>query len=210
MNKINKFLITLLIIEIIFGGGGRLLDPLGVPPLRYVLFALALAVFIFNVLTMNSVLGRNTAITLIMLVGLPLYGAFIGAANGNLTSDIAFDLQPFAYMLILLYVCTQNELITNYSVECFIRVTKIFSIIASSLYIAYIVLLKAGMVNFPSFYSTLSLTSEFFFRPSGAFFAKSFFFIGIGAIFFFVSVYGVNTGKYFSCNSLSVYGPQTC
>lgn len=186
MNKINKTLITLLIIEIIFGGGGRLLDPLGIPPLRYVLFGAALAMFMLNALTMSTVLGRNTAITIIMIIGLPIYGAFLGAANGNLTSDIAFDLQPFAYMLILLYVCTQNEAITNYSVGYFIRVTKLFSVIASSLYILYIVLLKAGMVNFPSFYSTLSLTSEFFFRPSGAFFAKSFFFIGIGAIFFFV------------------------
>ncbi|QRG77529.1 oligosaccharide repeat unit polymerase [Citrobacter sp. R56] len=186
MNKTNKFYITLIIIEIVFGGGGRLLDPLGIPPLRYVLFAAALALFILNVLTMNSSLGRSTAITMIMLVGLPIYGAFVGTVNGNLTSDIAFDLQPFAYMLISLYVCTQSEIITSYSVECFIKTTKIFSIIASSLYIFYIVMLKAGMVNFPSFYSTLSLTSEFFFRPSGAFFAKSFFFIGIGAIFFFI------------------------
>ncbi|EFM0533662.1 oligosaccharide repeat unit polymerase [Escherichia coli] len=186
MNKINIVFITLLIIEIVVGGGGRLLEPLGIPSLRYIIFAISLVLFIFNTLTMRSALNKATALIMIMLFVLPIYGAFVGSLNGNLVSDMAFDLKPFAYMLILLYVCTQKVFFTKYSVECFINVTKIFSVIASSLYILYIVMLKAGIVNFTSFYNTLSLTSEFFFRPSGAFFAKSFFFIGIGAILFFI------------------------
>lgn len=67
----------------------------------------------------------------------------------------------------------------------FLIVTKYFSVFVSFLYISYIILLRMGTLDFNAIYSMLSFSNEFFFRPDGAFFAKSFFFIGIGAILFF-------------------------
>lgn len=186
MNRLNKFIIAIMTIEIVFGGGGRLLDPLGLPPLRYVLFAVAISVFILNAITMNASIKNNTLLTILSFIALPIYGCFVGAINGNGVSDIAFDLQPFTYMLILFYLCTLKEGLTEYSLNTFIKTVKVFSVASSLCYIAYIFMLRSGMINFNVFYNTLSLTSEFFFRPSGAFFAKSFFFMGIGSILFFI------------------------
>lgn len=186
MNGLNKFIIAIMTIEIVFGGGGRLLDPLGMPPLRYALFAVAIFVFVLNAITMNATLKNSTLLTILSFIALPIYGCFVGAIGGNGVSDIAFDLQPFAYMLILFYLCTLKDGLTEFSLNYFIKTVKVFSVATSICYIVYILMLRSGLINFNAFYSTLSLTSEFFFRPSGAFFAKSFFFIGIGSILFFI------------------------
>ncbi|HFR7098951.1 TPA: oligosaccharide repeat unit polymerase, partial [Shigella flexneri] len=58
---------------------------------------------------------------------------------------------------------------------------------------SYIILLNFGLLNFNLIYEHLSLTSEFFFRPDGAFFSKSFYFFGVGAIISFVDK------KYLKC-----------
>ncbi|EMB9675064.1 oligosaccharide repeat unit polymerase, partial [Escherichia coli] len=184
--NINRIFISLLIIEIVFGGGGRILEPLGVPPLRYVFFFIALAFFVINAACKNIHINSDTAVIILALMGLPLYGSFIGSLNGSFTSDIAFDFQPYAYMLILIYICSLNKPNAEYSIDFFIKTVKVFSVSMSLVYICYIIMLRSGMINFAEFYQTLSLTSEVFFRPSGAFFAKSFFFIGIGAIFLFI------------------------
>lgn len=186
MNSINKILISLITIEIVFGGGGRLLDNFGIPPLRYILFACAIALFMLNMILRNTQASYKSAIIIFSIISLPLYGALSGVIFGNKTDSIIFDLQPYVYMLIIFYICTLNETLTEYSLSFFISTVKVFSIFASLIYISYIVLLKIGLVSFPSIYNTLSSTSEFFFRPGGAFFAKSFFFLGIGAIFYFI------------------------
>lgn len=186
MNKLNRIFILLLTIEIVFGGGGRLLDPLGIPPFRYVFFGLALVLFALNAITFNARANSKTLLTLFSILALPIYGCLAGAIYGNELGEMAFDFQPYIYMLILFYLCTLNETLTEYSLATFVKVVKAFSIIASTVYILYIVMLKGGLINWMSIYNALSLTSEFFFRPSGAFFSKSFFFLGIGAIFFFI------------------------
>lgn len=185
MNSLNKFLITLLTIEIVFGGGGRILEPLGIPPLRYILFAMAVCTFLLNLLTFRAKTTQESVLLFLGFIALPMYGLLLGAAKGNNISAILFDLQPFVYMLIIPYVCFTDKYLRDYSAKLFVNTVQTFAIIASTLYIIYVFLLRTGFIDFYSFYHTLSLTNEFFFRPSGAFFAKSFFFIGIGAIFFF-------------------------
>lgn len=186
MNKLNKFLLILLIVEIVFGGGGRLLEPFGIPPLRYVFFFSALLLFGFNLLTGNTKFTYASIEVVIVILLLPLYGMFNGVIHGNNIKNILFDLQPFLYILILFFLCFNNKHVLDFSVNVFLKVVKYYATIASFLYILYIVLLRVDFINFLHFYSALSLTSEFFFRPGGAFFAKSFFFLGIGAILFFI------------------------
>ncbi|WP_347113482.1 oligosaccharide repeat unit polymerase [Leclercia sp. S52] len=186
MNQINKIFITLLTIEIVVGGGGRLLDPFNLPPLRYFLFAIAIFIFALNLVSLNARFKNGSLVTILMILALPIYGCLIGVLNGNGLSDIAFDLQPYLYIFILFYLCSLNDKLTEHSLTIFISATKIFSVFASVVYICYVLLLKGGVLNFNSLYNSFSLTQEFIFRPSGAFFAKSFFFIGIGALFFFI------------------------
>lgn len=116
---------------------------------------------------------------------LPVYGVVIGVYLGNKLEDILFDLQPYIYMMMILYLCFNNNAVKEYAVLTFINISKIFALLASFIYIFYMAMLYSGYLNFNAIYSMLSQTGEFFFRPSGAFFSKSFFFIGIGAIIFF-------------------------
>ncbi|QLK60821.1 oligosaccharide repeat unit polymerase [Enterobacteriaceae bacterium Kacie_13] len=185
MRNLNKILIFLISFEIIFGGGGRLLDPLGVPPLRYILFFLSIIVLFLNLLFLQTKTKYSVVILVLMLFILPMLGILIGFARGNPLQDIFFDLQPFLYMLIIPYFCFMSKELNNYSLLKFQQFVKIFSILASVTYLCYVLLLKSGYLDFNLIYNVMSASGEFFFRPSGAFFAKSFFFIGIGAILFF-------------------------
>lgn len=185
MFRLNKLLLSLITIEIVYGGGGRLLDGLGVPPLRYALFFLALSLFILNFICFVAKVTYKKFILILSIILLPVYGALVGVVSDNNISSIMFDVQPFMYIMILPFLCFMDERLTNWTTKFFINTVKVYSVLVSIMYILYIALLKAGLINFNYIYSILSETSEFFFRPSGAFFAKSFFFLGIGAIFFF-------------------------
>ena len=185
MRNLNKILIFLISFEIIFGGGGRLLGPLGVPPLRYILFFLSIIVLFLNLLFLQTKTKYSVVILVLMLFILPMLGILIGFARGNPVQDIFFDLQPFLYMLIIPYFCFMSKELNNYSLLKFQQLVKVFSILASVTYLFYVLLLKTGYLDFNLVYNVMSASGEFFFRPSGAFFAKSFFFIGIGAIVFF-------------------------
>ncbi|WMY75887.1 oligosaccharide repeat unit polymerase [Buttiauxella selenatireducens] len=185
MINLNKILLFLLTFEIIFGGGGRMFEPLGIFPVRYLLFALALALFVFNVITKLSKTTPRNLFLVSSVLFLPLYGVIVGVMVGNSLTDILFDLQPYIYTLVILFLCFNDMSIRKYALYIFLKTTKYYAIIASCVYIAYIILLRVGVINFGYVYSILSTSSEFFFRPGGAFFAKSFFFIGVGAIIFF-------------------------
>lgn len=192
MERLNKFLIVLITLEIICGGGGRLLDPFGIPPLRYILFFIALLMIFVNVITMRSKSSNNLLVLNLSLFMLPLFGFFIGLIKGNEMAGVFFDVQPYLYILVVPFFCFLNSELKEYTILRFLSVTKFFSIFASVIYIAYVILLRMGLLNFNMIYTFMSYSTEFFFRPDGAFFAKSFFFIGIGAILFFCEK------KYFS------------
>lgn len=122
---------------------------------------------------------------MILLGSLPIYGTLIGVIQGNFFEKIYFDLQPYIYMIMLLYVCVNRSDVKEYAISTFIKTSKIYAVLASVSYITYVIMLHSNFLNFNFVYGLLSSTGEFFFRPGGAFFAKSFFFIGIGAIAFF-------------------------
>lgn len=185
MLKLNKLLLALITLEIVFGGGGRMLDPLGVPPMRYVLFFLSIIVFVLNVITLRAKVSYFQLMLIGSFVFLPVYGTLVGAVRLNETNLLIDDLQPFLYCLIFLFVCMNDKEIINWGIDFFIKVVTSFSLMASSIYILYVALLKSGFIDFDSFYSIASESSEIFFRPSGAFFMKSFFFMAMGAVVFF-------------------------
>ncbi|HCR6290867.1 TPA: O13/O129/O135 family O-antigen polymerase [Shigella flexneri] len=193
MNNINKIFITFLCIELIIGGGGRLLEPLGIFPLRYLLFVFSFILLIFNLVTFNFSITQKCVSLFIWLLLFPFYGFFVGLLAGNKINDILFDVQPYLFMLSLIYLFTLRYTLKVFSCEIFIKIVNAFALYGSLLYISYIILLNFGLLNFNLIYEHLSLTSEFFFRPDGAFFSKSFYFFGVGAIISFVDK------KYLKC-----------
>ncbi|CAM8438249.1 O-antigen polymerase [Escherichia coli] len=193
MNNINKIFITFLCIELIIGGGGRLLEPLGIFPLRYLLFVFSFILLIFNLVTFNFSITQKCVSLFIWLLLFPFYGFFVGLLAGNKINDILFDVQPYLFMLSLIYLFTLRYTLKVFLCEIFIKIVNAFALYGSLLYISYIILLNFGLLNFNLIYEHLSLTSEFFFRPDGAFFSKSFYFFGVGAIISFVDK------KYLKC-----------
>ncbi|WP_075180897.1 polymerase [Pantoea sp. 1.19] len=186
MENANKLFIFLITTEIIIGGGGRLLDPLGLFPLRYLFFAISFVFLILNFITGYNTISKKMFLFFLLIMTFPFYGALLGAIYGRDVNDIAFDLQPYAYSFFLLYIFSLKPSLKEYLFNYFIKCIKYFSIITSCFYIFYVILLHAGFIDFIRFYNVLSLTDEFFFRPSGAFFSKSFFFFGIASVIFFI------------------------
>lgn len=170
MNNINKIFITFLCIELIIGGGGRLLEPLGIFPLRYLLFVFSFILLIFNLVTFNFSITQKCVSLFIWLLLFPFYGFFVGLLAGNKINDILFDVQPYLFMLSLIYLFTLRYTLKVFLCEIFIKIVNAFALYGSLLYISYIILLNFGLLNFNLIYEHLSLTSEFFFRPDGAFF----------------------------------------
>lgn len=169
MNNINKIFITFLCIELIIGGGGRLLEPLGIFPLRYLLFVFSFILLIFNLVTFNFSITQKCVSLFIWLLLFPFYGFFVGLLAGNKINDILFDVQPYLFMLSLIYLFTLRYTLKVFSCEIFIKIVNAFALYGSLLYISYIILLNFGLLNFNLIYEHLSLTSEFFFVPMGLF-----------------------------------------
>ncbi|HFR6677626.1 TPA: O13/O129/O135 family O-antigen polymerase, partial [Shigella flexneri] len=128
MNNINKIFITFLCIELIIGGGGRLLEPLGIFPLRYLLFVFSFILLIFNLVTFNFSITQKCVSLFIWLLLFPFYGFFVGLLAGNKINDILFDVQPYLFMLSLIYLFTLRYTLKVFSCEIFIKIVNAFAL----------------------------------------------------------------------------------
>ena len=108
-NKINKFFIYIVTFEIVFLGGGRLLDLIWMhaPSLRYILFGIAVILAFLNFLCLNFV-NKKSIYWLVVLFAFPLCGTIVGALNFNETYRIWLDLRPMLYVFILIYFISLN------------------------------------------------------------------------------------------------------
>ena len=185
-NKINKFFIYILTFEIVFLGGGRLLDLIWMhaPSLRYILFGIAVILAFLNFLCLNFV-NKKSIYWLVVLFAFPLYGTIVGALNFNETYRIWLDLRPMLYVFILIYFISLNTECCIFLVNNFFITVKIASVSMALLYLLYLIALWLNLFDFDQFYFYVSShTDEIFFRPGGYFFAKSFFFMALGSLIF--------------------------
>src|SRR5688572_23647813 len=106
MVRVVYFLLTL---EVILGGGGRLME-IGPVTLRMVLFAVAL------VLTVMTVAARGTLVdakaTMLLLISFLLVqsgGVVIGLSRGNPPEAVWTDVQPLLFWLVAPFVALAAE-----------------------------------------------------------------------------------------------------
>jgi hypothetical protein len=171
----------LLALEVILGGGGRLVE-FGPVTLRMVLFATALLLTIIAV----AARGRlpDTQATVMLLVSFLLVqgaGLAIGMTRGNPTEAVWADLQPLLFWLLVPFVAIAAEDRRNVYAT---RGLIIFAgVTMSAAYLAVLLMLVLGRIDFAWLYQTLDATGEFMFRGESFFFYKGFVYLGICIVF---------------------------
>jgi hypothetical protein len=177
-----NWLFVVMLIEVCVGGGGRLLA-IGPVTLRMILFATCLltacGAVIFRWRTRD---GQALALVLVLgylLVHLPavIIGAYRGADPLALLGDVQPSLYwlaaPFFAMVLGSVSMVRRSATLVWSSGLFLAVA----------YLAVLVALLAGVVNFRQVVASVAETGEFRTRGDGLLFYKGFLYLGIATVF---------------------------
>lgn len=188
MNKSNlkkspviSFLFAIIIIEIVVGGSGRLID-IGPVSLKMILFILGMLAFILSI----KKLGKNIISTLqLFLTICLLLGISIGLLNGAELSLLFEDVKPliFFYLISYFYISIQD-------VQDFLKLInyiKYGALAMSIIHLFVVILLYLHIMDFSRFYEQQSEGSEIMFRNEVLFFYKGFLYLCIGFFFLLLS-----------------------
>jgi hypothetical protein len=176
-----RLIYLLLALEVILGGGGRLLE-IGPITLRMVLFAVALALTVMAVAARGRL--ADASATMLLLVSFLLVqsaGVVIGLSRGNAPAAVWTDLQPLLFWFVAPFVALAAEDRRN------IYATRGMIIGAGTVmalgYLAVIGMLLTGRIDFTRLYETLGATGEFSFRSGNFFVYKGFIYLGVCIVF---------------------------
>ena len=183
----NKLLFTVILTELILGGGGRLLE-IGTLTVRMYLFFFAVACAIPVILSRRRIPTHVVVFLIISILSIVL-ASIIGILNGADLNLIFKDIKPLLFIFFILPTFLFFEKPSN--ILLIKKIITYSSLIMAILYLIVLGALLLGTINFRSFYVLVSPFNEFFFRGTQGFFTyKGFVYLGIGLIFF---VYSKNT-----------------
>lgn len=172
----------LVVIELLLGGGGRLLD-IGPVTLRMLLFAAAIVV------TIGLALHGKTArsdMTLALALVLTFFVVHLppivqGAVRGVPAPDIFAEIQPLMYWLIAPFFAYALQ----YKAQVVLTAALVrwAGALLGSAYLLVLFALALGLVDFPALYMALGSSGEFAFRGESFFVYKGFVFVGVALVF---------------------------
>lgn len=176
-------LFTITLLELFFGGGGRLLE-VGPVTVRMILFATCLCVAVVGAIKrLNADEGIPLALGFVVTYLLVhVLALLIGLFNGFVFGEMMQEMQQSAYWLIAPFFAMS---LNRY--DMVVRVGKLVAVAGVVLSIAYICVLLTfaiGAIDYLTLYVVLNSTGEFVFRSGGFFFYKGFLYLGVAAIFF--------------------------
>lgn len=176
-----RALYLLLALEILLGGGGRLLE-IGPVTARMLLFAVAILLAL-AVIALRGTLpgGRLTLLLLSAFLLVQSAGVVIGLSRGNPMSSVWADLQPLMYFLLAPFVALSLE--DRRNVEATRSLVLIAGVTLALAYLGALVLLVSGRIDFSWLYEMLDATGEFMFRGESFFFYKGFVYLGVCVVF---------------------------
>ena len=185
MKKFISLLLTVLLFELMLGGGGRL-TAWGSVSLRMLFFSLALLVVGIQLFRKQKIAGDYWFITLLfgslLIIGLAR-GISLGASKTYWWEDV----KPLLYFFILpFFVYAIRERST---VEQIVGIIKRSGIILSCAFIIVLILIHTSVIPFLDFANTVIDTQEFFFRGELTFFYKGFLYICIALLFVYFTGY---------------------
>jgi len=163
-------------------GGGRFVE-IGPMTLRMVLFAAAL-IYSFTIILIRR-LDSNLLAILLYFISTLLLSALIGLFNGAELNLVFEDIKPLSYFLmILFFYITINNI---QSVMLVVKTIKVSSIVLMTSYLATLIGLYIGFIDFNVLYNLLETAGEVSFRSETGFFYKGFLYLCVGCIFFIFS-----------------------
>ncbi len=183
MNRFISLLFTVILFELMLGGGGRLVN-WGPVSLRMILFVIAFVVVCIQILRRKK-LPRDYWLLSIFFACLLLIGVSRGIVMGASRVFWWEDIKPLLYFLILPFFGFAVQAGTRAEIAA--SIIKRSGIILSSFFIIVLVLIHTGAIPFLDFYDTVIGTQEFFFRGELTFFYKGFIFICIAFLFVYFS-----------------------
>ncbi|MGJ1335526.1 hypothetical protein [Sphingobacterium siyangense] len=179
--SISNLFFYLVIIEIVIGGSGRLIE-FGSLSLKMLFYIVAIFISFFSLkkIQLNEVFHLQVIFLLIICLG------FVFAAFNNAPIELILeDIKPLTFMFISSYIAINIKSLHNIKVVSFL--IKYSSLLMGIIYILIVIGLHLGVINFSAFYQQQSENSEIFFRGEKFFFYKGFLYLGIGFIFFVTS-----------------------
>lgn len=176
---IYRLVFFLLVVEMVLGGGGRVFVLHGIS-LRYALFFLSLFLYAAWVMQQGAMRKNELFLSFFVFV---VYGSVLGIVQGASFSDVFFDVQPLLYALVIFPLVTFAGPLGLHAI--FEKVLQQFAKIAAIGYLAYAIPVTFSWIDPSHVFDALEGSTEIFFRPGGYFFYKGFFFLGLGAVYFF-------------------------
>ncbi|NHM29987.1 hypothetical protein [Neobacillus terrae] len=192
MNKFERILMTVFLVELFVGGGGRLID-FGILSIRQVLFLGLILALVWRIIKHKSYLDKNintfirftpVTIGIYILLFWFVISAIIGLINGHAISVIATDFFRVSFFLVyfpLAYYIADER----FSKTRIIKILK-YSALAVAIFTIVVSLLGKTIFssNFEPFYHFMNkvMNHDLFFRPSNSVFYKSHLFVLIGLI----------------------------
>lgn len=180
-NLLKKILGVFIFGEIFLLGSGQLILLSGGFSLKMFNYGLML-LFSFFVLISNRFASKDILQLLGVYAGTILIGIFMSILNNGL-DKLSEDLSPLFYFFTLLFF---DQYISRKEDIFFIRKLLLFSaLLMAGIYIVYIGMIKAGVLNFDMVYLLAGEKSDIMFRGTeGAFFYKGFLYLVIGMVFY--------------------------
>lgn len=179
--KLLFFLLTIMLIELILGGGGRFFK-VGPLTVRMYLYFSAIPLALLLVVLRNRIDGP-IALFAGMFGILLCTGVVLGYLNGAAMADIFEDVKPLSFFFSVFFMCQMIR-----TPEDIRKVTAIvrYSCLALGLaYILLVILLVIKVIGFLTLAEAVSPYDEVLFRGDGGlFFYKGFLYLGIGFFFF--------------------------
>lgn len=176
-----SFLFAIIIIEIVIGGSGRLID-IGPLSLKMILFFLGMVVLVLNItkLKKNVIVQLQLFLTVCILLSIS-----IGFINGAELSLLFEDIKPliFFYLISYFYISIQNR----NDILKVVKYIKYGALAMSIIHLFVVILLYLQIMDFSRFYEQQSEGSEIMFRNEVLFFYKGFLYLCIGFFFLLLS-----------------------
>lgn len=180
---ILKILLTILLLEIVIGGGGRFIEIAGLS-LKMIFFAITIVVSFLLVQKIRNNILLKLLFFLLLLLSI---ATCIGITTGAKTTLIFSDLSPLLFFFIIPFF---SLVINDYNdIIYVVKIIKLGTSILAFLYLLLLILLYREIIDFTQFYAWGNARGEIFFRPgSYMFFYKGFLYLCIGFFFHMITI----------------------
>jgi len=176
----SKLLLVLILVELVAGGGGRLLY-LGVVSVRMILFSLAVFTFLIGKVCLGHNFNKYENLVVIVFAAGLTISSLIGLINGSSYFEILRDVKPISYILILPFF---SSIKWSRSISDKLNwIMRWPPLLLAMIYLVLLLLWHSKLLNGEKIYEILSRSEEFSFRGNLGFMYKGFVFFPVAFFF---------------------------